>query len=396
MANNTLTSMIPKILARGLMGLRRRNVMTRFVNTDYSIEAKEKGDTIDIPLSTAMTATDVTPANVPPDPTAITPGKVQIQLNNWKHVSFKLSDKDLHEINAKESFVPIQMSAAFEALATAINNSVIANYLGIYGVAGTAGTTPFASTVNSINDLDKVLNEQLCPLENRTLLLNYSAFSSAKSLSAFSSYNDVGNSETIIEGSMGKRFGFNIQADAYVPTHTSGKVGGEAGGKTIVKAATAHAVGVSAVTATVGSTNAMALLKGDIITFAGHSQTYVLTANASGAAAADVTLNISPTLQVALAGSEVITSVSGAGYTAGTNHVVNLGFHRDAFGLAIRAPGDGLKEWNIGESVTMPDPVTGLIFRLELVREYKQLMWDLDALWGTNLIRPEYAARLLG
>ena len=396
MANNTLTSMIPKILARGLMGLRRRNVMTRFVNTDYSIEAKEKGDTIDIPLSTAMTATDVTPANVPPDPTAITPGKVQIQLNNWKHVSFKLSDKDLHEINAKESFVPIQMSAAFEALATAINNSVIANYLGIYGVAGTAGTTPFASTVNSINDLDKVLNEQLCPLENRTLLLNYSAFSSAKSLSAFSSYNDVGNSETIIEGSMGKRFGFNIQADAYVPTHTSGKVGGEAGGKTIVKAATAHAVGVSAVTATVGSTNAMALLKGDIITFAGHSQTYVLTANASGAAASDVTLNISPTLQVALAGSEVITGASGAGYTSGTNHVVNLGFHRDAFGLAIRAPGDGLKEWNIGDSLTLPDPETGLIFRLELVREYKQLMWDLDALWGTNLIRPEYAARLLG
>ena len=44
----------------------------------------------------------------------------------------------------------------------------------------------------------------------------------------------------------------------------------------------------------------------------------------------------------------------------------------------------------------MRDPVTGLVVRLEIVRQNKQTMWEFDMLYGMKLVRPEYAARLAG
>jgi hypothetical protein len=69
----------------------------------------------------------------------------------------------------------------------------------------------------------------------------------------------------------------------------------------------------------------------------------------------------------------------------------------------MRAPDAGLKELlgvqqagNVAGSITLGDPVTNLVFRLELIRGYKMTIWDLDCLWGTALISPARAARLAG
>ena len=63
---NDLTSIMPKILARGLRSLREQVILTGLVNFDYSTEAKEKGDTIDIPVASSVTIEDVVPSNVLP------------------------------------------------------------------------------------------------------------------------------------------------------------------------------------------------------------------------------------------------------------------------------------------------------------------------------------------
>ena len=67
MANN-LTEVIPSLLAQGLHALRQNSVMPRLVNNSYSDLAARKGDTIDVPLSSSIVASAVTPAATAPDP----------------------------------------------------------------------------------------------------------------------------------------------------------------------------------------------------------------------------------------------------------------------------------------------------------------------------------------
>jgi len=392
---NTLTAILTQILARGMRTLRQPCLMTRLVNTDYSLEAKMKGKTIDIPLSTAMTAADVTPAATPTAPTGLTPRVAQITLNNWKHADFALNDQEVGRIRADQDFVPLQMDEAFKSLANAINASVFDTYTGIYGYVGTAGTTPFGSGVEvaSATGLRKVLHEQVCPKDNRRAVLDFAAEAAALNLSPFSDAEKRGNPATKTTGELGTIFGFDWNSDDSVPSHTAGTITTGA----IVKAATAHAIGVKTIICTTAaSTGAVALLEGDIVTFAGDDQTYVLTAAVTQATAAtDFSLSIEPGLKIATSGSEAVTVKA--------THVVNLGFHRDAFGLAMRAPDAGIKALlgqgkagNVMESVILQDPVTKLIMRLELIRGYKMTMWDVDCLWGTALVSPERASRLAG
>ena len=63
---NSLSAVMPKILARGLLALREQAVMPRLVNADYSNDAARKGDTIDVPLPSAVAATDVAPSHAAP------------------------------------------------------------------------------------------------------------------------------------------------------------------------------------------------------------------------------------------------------------------------------------------------------------------------------------------
>ena len=395
MADNTLTAILTQILAKGMMTLRQPCLMTRLVNTVYSLEAKKKGQTIDIPLSTAMSAEDVSPAATPSAPTALTPKVAQITLDNWMHADFGLNDMEVGRIRADQDFIPLQMQEAFKSLANAINTSVFDTYKGVYGYVGTAGDTPFGTGVEvaSATSLRRVLHEQSCPKDNRRAVLDYAAEAAALNLSPFSDAEKRGSSATKTTGELGNIFGFDWNSDDGVPTHTAGSI---TTGATL-KASTAHSVGATSLTGTTApSTGTVDFKKGDIITIAGDDQTYVVTAAvADSTANHDFTVTIDPPLKVATTGAEDITLKA--------SHVVNLGFHRDAFGLAMRSPDAGIKDLlgqgragNVMEPVILQDPVTKLIMRLELIRGYKMTMWDVDCLWGTALVDPARAARLAG
>ncbi len=392
--SNTLTAILTQILAKGMMTLRQRVLMTRLVNTDYSLEAKKKGYTIDIPLSSAIAAENVTPAATASAPSDLTPSSAQITLDKWMHADFALNDAEVGRIRADVDFVPLQMAEAFKSLAKEINDSVFDTYTGIYGYTGTAGTTPFGTGVGvaSATNVRKILHTQLCPRDERRGVLDFDAEAAALNLSAFSDAEKRGDASAKTTGEIGRVFGLEWYGEDAVPSHTAGSITTGV----IAKASTAVAVGVKTfVCTTAASTGAAALLKGDIISIAGDSQTYVLTeAVTQESAATDFTIAFEPALKVALTGSEAVTVKD--------THVVNLGFHRDAFGLAVRAPDAGIKELlgsnagNVLSSVTLQDPVTKLIMRLELIRGFKMTMWDVDCLWGTALVDASRACRLAG
>ena len=382
--SNSINNILAKILARGLLALREQAIMPRLVNGDYSAEAAEKGDTIDVPIPSAVTATDVTPSNTPPTPSDSAPTKVQIPLDNWKKADFFLTDKEMVEIDRNAHFMPMQMSEALRSLANVVNEDIHAEYAGVYGYTGTAGTTPFASTVTDATNARKVLHQQRAPRSERRGVLDFDAEANALALPPFADAEKTGSTMVKIEGEIGRKYGIDWFADDAVMTHTAGTL--QAAGALVGSTTAAGATSLD-----VQSASAVGDIEiGDIFTIAGDTQTYVagnnVTTIVSGTAQS---VSINPPLSA--------QATSGAAITIVGTHVVNMSFHRDAFAFANRPLVASMQDLALGSQiVSMTDPQTGITLRLEVSRQYKQVVWEFDILWGAKLVRPELATRIAG
>ena len=376
--SNNLTKIQNKILARGLMALREIAMMPRLVNVDYSMDAAKKGATIDVPVPKAQTTSDVTPANTPPVPASNTPDEIQISLNNWKHSDFHLTDKELMEIDANEHFMPMQTSEVIRALANDVDITLHDEGKKFYGFVGTAGTTPF-STLTDVTDTRVRLGEQLAPVDGRNMVLNPTAEGKALNLDPLRDIEKAGDRTVPIEGELGRKLGFDFFMSQNVQTHVRGTAADA------ITVASTTAVGASTIGLTASASGTMVL--GDVFTIAGDDQTYVV--NTTVTVSTDTSVSFSPLLQA--------EATSGAVVTVKATHVNNLAFTRGAIALATRPlQQDGSEFVDSANIAQLQDPVSGLILRLELMRQYKQQAWDFDILWGTGTPRRDFGVRIAG
>jgi len=387
MANtdNSLSNIMPKILAKGLLALRERCVMPRLVNTDYGSEAAQKGTTIDIPISTAIGVENVAPSNVLPESTGKTPDLVQVQLNKWKKNSpFHLTDKELVEVDKNAHYVPMQVSEAVRGLANQVNADIFAEYTGVGNIANVGGN---AIETADIVDARKLLNQSMCPSENRSWVVNFSAEADLLNLAGFSTHEKVGLSaqSVQIEGEIGRRYGFNWIADDACPLHDAGTATANADGVSTVNGA--HAIGTR--TLSIAHDAAETVKAGDSFTIDGDSTQYTIAADAT-LASGNTSCTISPALKQATVGAE---DIAWAG--TGADGRVSLAFHRDAFAFATRPLMASASDMAMGSNMmSMTDPVTGLSLRLEVQRQYKRTTWEFDMLYGVKCVRPEFACKI--
>ena len=379
---NTVTNIIPKIVARGLLALREMARMPSLVNRDIEDEARRFGQTVDVPLSSAITATNVAPGPTPPANVDTTISTVPVPLDQWKESPFYLTDKEMREIDASANFIPMQTSEAVRALANAMDSYILSLYTGVYNAVGAAATTPFASNTQVARDARKKLNAGLALTNARHMVLDVDAEANASDLALFKQADQSGGQEGIREGEIGRKLGYDWWLDQNIPTHTAGTFTG-----TIVTSGAA-AVGATSITLATGASEAIAALVGDIIVFAGDTQQYVLTAALTVGASSTGAAAIDPPLKVAQSGGEAVTAPI-------ATHVVNLAFQRDAFAFASRPLLDtDVTGGNLIQSIS--DPLTGVTLRLEVSRQHKQTKWSFDILYGAALIRPELASRVMG
>jgi hypothetical protein len=378
---NTYTEIVDKIFARGVVALRQNAITSRLINTDWGTEVAEQGDTIDVSIPSAVTVGDVTPGPTPPAGGDSAPTKVQITLDKWKKSDMHVTDKEAREIalGARE----LQLSEHLKALANQVDNDVLALYKGVYGYAGTAGTTPFATSLAEAIAADKVLNDQLAPIDPRRMLLGTAAKANALANRAIqdASFRRSGP-DSLASGDIGEILGFLWAMNQNIPTHTKG-----AAGTVLLDDSAARAVGIKTLHMD-GLTTKPSV--GDVFTIAGDSQTYTVTA-ATDLVGTDSDVSFEPGLAVAIPAADGNEAV-----TFKATHVVNLAFHRDAFALATRtlAPADGFVGGNIIR--TAVEPVSGLTLTLEVSREYARTKYQWRILYGVKLVRPQLACRVAG
>lgn len=375
--SNVLTQVATPLLAQGLVALRSMNVMPRLVNSDYQGAAQEKNSVINVPIPSAIAAQQVAPGATPPVTADTSPTSVPITLDQWYEAPFYITDQEA--MNVMNGYVPMQATEAIKAIANNVNAYILNLGTSFFSMSGTPGTTPFASDTTAASIARKLLNKQLAPTGDRRIVLDMDSEGNAIVLPMFQQAQMAGNNTTLVEGVIGRKVGFDWFADQQVPTFVS----------TPLTAGACTANGVNAVGTKVVSiakaTNTSPLVKGDIISFAGSTQTYVVTAPVT-LAVGNTSVSIYPPLAVATAGGETVTLKA--------SHVMNLAFHRDAIAFATRPLQEVSHPAVI--SVSQVDPISGLSLRLEITRQHKQTRYSFDILYGGACVRPELGTRIAG
>jgi hypothetical protein len=377
--SNVISSVLPIIYAQGVLALRQNAVMSRLVNRDYQNLAAEKGDSINVPIPSALAASDVVPGYTVVTSTDISPTKAVVTLDFWKRSAFTMTDKNIAE--ALSGVVPMQMSEAIKSIGNAIDTYIIGKTVGFQGFCGTPATTPFNTSLTIAGTARKLLNKQLAPMDERRGVLDPDAESNFLLNTNIINADQRGDQSGIVEGRIARTLGLDWYMDQNVSQYTPG-----AGWVTGFVLSTVGAA-VGDTTLNILNATASGTIKvGDVFTVSGSTQSYVVTASVTASATVQVAIAFQPALVSAAITGAAITVVS-------TAFVQNLAFHRNALAWVSRPmANDGLGNLVMSDV----DPISGVALRLEVSRQHYQTTWAFDVLGGANVIRREYGVRIAG
>lgn len=384
---NTLTNLIPTIresldtVSRESIGF----IPAVWRNPDgKNLERAALDETIRFPITPAASTANNTPAVTAPDTGDQTIGSSTLTISKSKHVAVRWNGEETRSLRNGDraqytSIFGDQMQQAFRALTNEIETDIASTYTAASRAYGTAGTTPFAASLADAAQVRKILDDNGAPIADRHLVIDTSAGVNLRSLANLNQANTSGTTDTLREGMLLPLSGFRIGESAQVASHTKGTAtgfdanGGEPIGETTI---------------VVDGNDSGTILAGDVVTWAGDTNKYIVqSATASGAASGNIVI-AEPGLLATLA--DTVEGAIGNSYTA------NMAFHRNAIVLISRLPelpeGGDMAD----DRTVMVDPLTGLAFEIAMYRQYRQVHIEVAIAWGYSMVKPEHAAILLG
>jgi uncharacterized protein YukE len=382
----TLTSLIPD-LYEGLAVVSRELVgMIPAVNMSSLAERAAINQTIRVPQTQAQTSETITPAATVPATGAQTVDNTTLTISNQKAVPILWTGEEQKgfQQTGQYSNVRAQMFAqAFRTLTNEIEATLTGLYVGASRAYGTAATTPFATKLDEMAQLKKILDDNGAPIGDRTLVINTLAGVNLRSLANISASYAAGTDQTLRQGTLLPLFGFDVKESAQVKAHTKG-----AGtGYTINKVA-GYATGNTTITFDGVTVNVTGIKAGDLITNGTQSDTnkYVIKTG-STATSGDIVI-ANPGNRKAWVNDDSLTI--GGDYTA------NLGFSRGAIALATRLPAAPVEGDLASDATVIQDPYSGLAFEVRVYPIYHAVRIEISIAWGAAVVNPEHLAILIG
>jgi hypothetical protein len=386
---NTLTSLVPTIyealdeVSRELIG------MIPAVTRNSSAERAALNQTILVPLTTPPTLGDNTAAVTAPNTGDQTVNNVSMTISRTKHAPIRWNGEEQRgQINAGSynGILKNQFVQAFRALTNQIELDLFTTaYQNASRAYGTAATAPFgtAGDLSDIAQVRKILDDNGCPQTDLQLVVGGAAMANFRGKqSTLFKVNEAGTDQMLRQGIMPLLEGAAIRNSAAVKAVTKGT------GASYTTDTAGYAVGATVITLITGTGTVLA---GDVVTFAGDSNKYVVTSGC--AAAGPITIGL-PGLQVAI-------TTSATAMTVGSTSTSNLMFSSSAIQLVTRSPqmpiGPDGKAMDMADDVMqIMDPYTGITFDVAVYRQYMQLVYHVRLAWGYQGVKPNHTAILLG
>lgn len=390
MGTLTLTSLIPSIqeamdvVSRELVGF------IPAVSRDSTAERAAVGQAVVSPVVGAMAAEDLTPAAYAADTPNQTIGNVQMTISKARSVPFGITGEETKGLSNAGTLGSINVQRLAQAMRTLTNEveaDLAALHINTSRAYGTAGTTPFGTSgdMSDFAQARKILDDNGAPQSDMHMVLGGAAVANirGKMSTLFQTNTGGPQAEALLRmGALGEYQGLLLHNSAQVK---EGVISGT--GVSATTNTAGYAVGATVIT--LASAGTGTILAGDIITFAGDTNKYVVVSgDASTADGGSITI-AEPGLRVAMsAAAKAITVIA-----ASTR---NMFFHRSAIQLATRAPAMPEGGDAADDVMMVTDPVSGLTYEFAIYKQKRQVRYEVNLAWGVKMIAPRHSGILLG
>ena len=354
------------------------------VTINAGSEAAAQGDTVRAAFTRAATVnTSVTPSMTIPQGDDQTVDNKTMSINTIANVQIPWTGEDIKHVNNGAGYNTIYGDQIAQALRGITNNIEAAIAAEVYASGsrafGTAGTTPFGSDFDDMAELRQILFENGMPVNDGNLsdVVSLSAGTNLRQLATLTGVNTAGTDATLRRGELLNLQGISLRESAQVQSHTKGTGTGY-----LVNEVAGYAVGDTDIILDTGSGTVVA---GDIVTFTGDTNKYVVVAGVG--APGTITIG-GPGLRQTLANNVAMTI--GASYTA------NACIHRPAVELAIRPLENPFGGDAAVDMMNVQDPHSGLIYQFSVYKGFKKTMIDVTTLYQAKVWKEDGVAVHLG
>jgi hypothetical protein len=342
------------------------------------------GQTIYIPQAPVNSAgKDISPAMAFPNAAYQTIGSKSHSLTKQRAFPFSWQNEERKALDAGPGYLSINEQQIAQAIRACVNEmevdiAVAAKNGASRAFGATAGTAP---VLTDWAQAKKILDDNGAPSTDRTSVFDTTAGVALRSTSNLYKVNEAGDGGSLLrQGLLGNLFGFNLRESAQIQTTTKG---------TASSATTDNAgYAVGATVLTLASAGTGTILAGDIITFAGDSNKYVV---ASG----DADVSNGGTITLAEPGLRVAMSAATKAITVFGTSARNTAFSRNAILLSTRLPASVQGDLATDRQV-ITDPVSGISFELSMYPGDRMVHYEVAACWGVTVIKPEHLAIIVG
>lgn len=388
MGTLTLTGLIPTIYEAMDVVSREMVGFIPAVSRDSSAERAAVNQDVTSPVVGAMAAEDLTPAAYAADTPNQTIGSVTMKITKARSVPFGITGEEtvgLRNAGTLNTINRDRIAQAIRTLTNEIEGDLAALHVNASRAYGTNNVVPFG-TSGDLSDFAmarKILDDNGAPQSDLHMVLGGAATANIRGKQAgLFRVNEAGTDALLRRGVVDDIQGFALHNSGAVKTSVAV---GTASGATTNNAG--YAVG--ATTITLASAGTGTIIAGDIITFAGDSEKYVVVTGDASTADGGTVVIAEPGLRKAIPASATAITVVGT-------TTRNMFFHRSAIQLATRAPAmpDG---GDAADDVMMvTDPVSGLTYEFCVYKQKRQVRYEINMAWGVKTVASRHLGLLIG
>lgn len=380
---NTLTNLYPDLYEALNVVSRELTGLITGVSRDTGLDRAAIGEVVRVPIAGAVTGADNTPGITAPNTGDTVVTNVPLGITKSRHFPVRWNGEEVKGLTNAGSYSRLTVDRFAEAMRAAVNEIETdifnAAYVNSSRAFGTAGTTPFATAADMSDwaGVLRILEENGAPREDLQIALGHAAMGNLRGKqSGLFKVSEAGSDDFLRNGFTDRVMRFAMRQSNPIGVVTKGTGSGY-----LVNNASGYAVGATAITVDTGTGT---ILAGDVITFAGDTNKYVV----ASALASNVVTISAPGLRQAVADNAAIT--------VGNSYTPNIAFSRSSIVLATRQVAVPQGGDSANDLMSLTDPVTGLTFEIAEYKQFLQTVYHVRLAWGTGAVKQAHIATLLG